>query len=77
MATMGSKLLPFVQAGKLRSSQNVELLLRAEHAVAGHRGVGGASVQLLPGHVVGGAAGLQLPYVGAEDCLALVPQVVE
>ena len=58
-------------------SQNVELLLGAERALAGHRCEGAAPVDHLPGDLVGGAAGLELPDVGAQDSLALVPWVVE
>ena len=77
MATMGSDFLPFVQGCEVRPPQDVELLFCAEHALAGHWCVGGATVDHLPGDLIGGAATLQLPDVGAEDGLASVLRVVE
>ena len=77
MAAMGSDFLPFVQGCEVRPPQDVELLFCAEHALAGHWCVGGATVDHLPGDLIGGAAILQLPDVGAEDGLASVLRVVE
>ena len=77
MATMGSNFLPFVERGHLWFSQDVELLFGAQHALVGDGVEWGAPVDHLPGDGVGGAAGFELPYVGAQDGLALVGGVVE
>ena len=77
MATMGSNFLPFVERGHLRFSQDVKLLFGAQHALVGDGGEGGAPVDHLPGNGVGGAAGLKVPDVGAEDGVTLVLGVVE
>ena len=70
MATMGSNFLPFVQRCKVRPPEDVEFFLGAERAVAGHRCVGGAPVDHLPGDLVGGAASLELPDMGAQLSLS-------
>ena len=77
MATMGSDFLPFVQRCQVRPSQDEEFLLGAEHALSGHRCEWAAPVDHLPGDLVDGAASLELPDVGAQDRLALVPWVVK
>ena len=77
MATMGSNFLPFVERGHLWFSQDVKLLFCAQHALVGDGGEWGAPVDHLPGDGVGGAAGLELPYVAAQDGVALVGEVVE
>ena len=76
MATMGSNFLPFVERGHLWFSQDVELLFCAQHALVGDGVEWGAPVDHLPGDGVGGAAGFELPYVGAQDGLYLSFQVV-
>ena len=77
MATMGSDFLPFVQRCEVGPSQDVELLLGAEHAHLGDGGEGVAPVEDPPRDGVVGAPVLDLPDVGAQDGLALVPQVFE
>ena len=74
---MSTNFLPFVQGCEIRPPEDVEFFLGAERAVAGHWCVGGAPVDRLPGDLVGGAASLELPDVGAQDRLALVPWVVK
>ena len=43
----------------------------------GDGGEGGAPVDHLPGNGVGGAAGLKVPNVAAQDGIALVGGIVE
>ena len=77
METMVSDLLPNVEGGELRPPDDVELLLCTQHADPGDGGEGGAPVDHLPGNGVGGAAGLKVPNVAAQDGIALVGGIVE
>ena len=74
---MVSNFLTRVQRCKLRPSDDEELLLGAQHAHLRHRGEGGAPVEDPPGDGVGGSPVLDCPDVGAQDGLALVPQMLE
>ena len=74
---MVSNFLSRVQGCKLWASDDVELLLGAQHAHLCHWCEGGAPVEDPPGDGVGGAPVLDRPDVGAQDGLALVPQMLE
>ena len=77
METRHANLLSSIEGGQVRSSDDEEPLLAAQHALLGGRVVGGPPVQDSPGNGVGGPPGLDVPDVRAQDGFVLVSLVFE
>ena len=76
METRHANLLSSIEGGQVRSSDDEEPLLAAQHALLGGRVVGGPPVQDSPSNGVAGPSGL-VPDVGAQDSFVLVSLVFE